>query len=81
MPYIEQNRRIALACGEPPATPGELNYTITKHAHAYIRKHGQSYATYNAVLGALEAAKLELYRRLVAPYEDLKIHQNGDVTL
>ena len=27
----------------------------------------------------LECAKLELYRRVAAPYEDEKIDQNGDV--
>jgi len=31
------------------------------------------------VLGALECAKLEFYRRLVAVYEDVKIRENGDV--
>jgi hypothetical protein len=81
VPYIEKNRRIAIACGQHAATPGELNYKITREVHDYIRHNGESYATYNAALGALEAAKLELYRRFVAPYEDTKIHQNGDVTI
>ena len=31
------------------------------------------------LVGVLECAKLELYRRLAAPYEDLKIEDNGDV--
>lgn len=29
--------------------------------------------------GAIEAAKLEFYRRVVAPYEDQKLLDNGDV--
>ena len=29
--------------------------------------------------GALESAKLEFYRRVVAPYEDEKMNLNGDV--
>jgi len=33
----------------------------------------------NAIIGALECAKLELYRRVAAPYEDDKIAENGDV--
>lgn len=33
----------------------------------------------NSGIGALEAAKLEFYRRVVAPYEDKKIFDNGDV--
>lgn len=31
------------------------------------------------MVGALESAKLELYRRKVSPYEDQKIEANGDV--
>jgi hypothetical protein len=34
---------------------------------------------YNDVIGALECCKLELYRRMVAPYENTKIKENGDV--
>jgi hypothetical protein len=30
-------------------------------------------------LKVLEAAKLEYYRRIMAPYEDGKINENGDV--
>jgi hypothetical protein len=33
----------------------------------------------NDVLGALHAAGLEFNRRIVAPYEDTKIEQNGDI--
>ena len=32
-----------------------------------------------SAIGALEAAKLEFYRRVVAPYEDQKMLDNGDV--
>ena len=35
----------------------------------------------NAAIGVLECAKLELYRRVVAMYEDGKIKENGDVFL
>jgi hypothetical protein len=34
---------------------------------------------YNDAIGALEGAKLELYRRYVSAYEDDKIKENGDV--
>jgi broad-specificity NMP kinase len=37
------------------------------------------YHKYNAAVGVLECAKLELYRRLVSGYEDTKIIENGDV--
>jgi hypothetical protein len=58
---------------------GELNYCITKLIDHYINSHGKNYANLNSVIGALECAKLELYRRIVAPYEDAKIQENGDV--
>ena len=61
-------------------TPGELNYCITKLVDHYISVHGgTSYKNINEVIGVLECAKLELYRRIAAPYEDQKIQQNGDV--
>jgi hypothetical protein len=57
---------------------GDLNYCITKLVDHYITAHGKNYANINAAIGALECAKLELYRRIAAPYEDSKIQQNGD---
>jgi hypothetical protein len=32
----------------------------------------------NSMIGALECCKLELYRRLAAPYEDQVLDANGD---
>jgi len=60
-------------------TSGELNYFITILLHAYINKKGESYTIYNDVIGVLECAKQELYRRKIAPYEDKAIKRNGDV--
>ena len=37
------------------------------------------YARINELIGVLECAKLELYRRIAVPYEDTKIAENGDV--
>lgn len=59
--------------------PGELNYIVTLLTHQYVRHHGENYQAYNDIVGALEGAKLELYRRKIGPYEDLKIKENGDV--
>jgi len=59
--------------------PGELNFQITMLCDDYLGNRGISYAVLNEVIGALECAKLEMYRRLVAPYEDKKIKENGDV--
>ena len=60
---------------------GELNYLMTRLAIEYTNVVGSSYTTFNSVIGAFECAKQEYYRRSVAPYEDQKIKQNGDVYL
>lgn len=65
--------------------PGELNYVLTRIILNYVRERRDdvdgrvSYSTYNEVLGVLSAITQEVYRRLVAPYEDEKIEENGDV--
>ena len=80
MPYVQLHRRIALQLMQIVAeTAGELNYQFTMRALDYLQKHGTSYATINDIIGALEGAKMEFYRRVVAPYEDEKIKENGDV--
>jgi hypothetical protein len=60
-------------------TPGELNYLISTLINEYILREGLNYATLNSIVGVLECAKLELYRRIAAPYEDEKCDENGDV--
>lgn len=80
MPYIKQNDRVALECpDERPASSGELNYVLTREVEKYRLFHGDCYQTFNDIIGALEGAKQEFYRRIVAPYEDKKIIENGDV--
>lgn len=77
MPYIpKRHRQFAFST---PKTPGELNYSISDRVDYYISMNGISYDTYNTIIGVLECAKLEVYRRLVAEYEDVKLHQNGEV--
>jgi hypothetical protein len=80
MPYIKLADRIAIQSGVlGPDTPGELNYLFTRLALEYVERKGLNYQRINDVVGALEGAKLEFYRRLAAPYEDKKIAENGDV--
>lgn len=80
MPYIKQTSRVHLESGfAGPLTPGELNYMFTHIIKIYLDRHGESYQNYNNIMGALEGAKLELYRRKIAPYEDKKMQENGDV--
>ena len=55
---------------------GVMNYVIT-----YLLKglYPPKYFNYNRAIGMLECVKQEFYRRMVAPYEDTKIEENGDV--
>lgn len=61
------------------ADPGILNYTITKLLVEVVARKGETYQTYNDIVGALECAKLEAYRRQIAVYENRKLMENGDV--
>lgn len=80
MPYIKQNTRETLNSDTVvPANAGELNYKITTKIFQYFEANGGTYQQVNDILGALEGAKLEFYRRVVAPYEDFKMKENGDV--
>ena len=63
----------------PASTAGELNYQFTRLIVEYRAAHGEQYQTYNDIFGALMGALMELYRTQVAPYEDKKREDNGDV--
>ena len=79
MPYIPGERRFEAV--DKPEGAGELNFAITHLVDDYIARHpsGLRYHVLNEAMGALECAKLELYRRIAAPYEDKAIVKNGDV--
>ncbi len=82
MPYIPEQQRYSLTSGNgfPPGSVGELNFTITNIIHTYLLETGVSYTRINDVIGVLECAKLELYRQIAVPYEDLKKKENGSVS-
>lgn len=79
MPYIKDKARDSLADGRSPESPGELNYAITVLIRDYYHMMGEDYVSINDIMGALEGAKMEFYRRVVAPFEDQKIKSKGDV--
>lgn len=90
MPYIKKEQRDDLAELTEMIREGyvrdagELNYLITTLVHTYLETYKQqygkdSYARFNDAIGALECAKMELYRRKIIPYENEKIKENGDV--
>lgn len=87
MPYIkpEQRAKYEKTLGElikilrslPSETvDGELNYIVTK-----IIKEIYPLRCFhlNKAIGVLECIKQEFYRRVVGPYEDIKIKESGDV--
>jgi hypothetical protein len=80
MPYIVQQKRDEITLGMAvPQTAGELNFVITSICLEYLNNTKKDYQHMNDVVGALESCKLEFYRRLIGPYENLKISSNGDV--
>lgn len=86
MPYISKDKRAEIYDEDNNSIildtinkPGELNYAITEMAINYAESKGHSYTTYNEIVGILECAKLEFYRRSIAHYEDEKMEINGDV--
>lgn len=81
MPYIAKNRRTDVeSISELPAcSSGELNYQITCLFIRYIEANGESYSSFNDCVGAATLAVAEFQRRVIAPYEDKRAEQNGDI--
>lgn len=83
MPYIKQEQRWFL---EPILEPllklkisgGDLNYVITRLMISATGKN-PSYEERRAVIADVHEAANEYRRRRMAPYEDRKIIENGDV--
>lgn len=84
MPYPNQEQRDKVYNGgvmEPYMieTTGQLNFAISTLLINYIATKKLSYQTINDIIGALEGAKMEFYRRVAVPYEEQKIKENGDI--
>ncbi len=84
MPYINKAERKRFdfyldALNANIISPGEFNYCVSRLAWDMVKRLGGNYAACNTVIGALECAKLELYRRVIAPYENDCIQRNGDI--
>jgi hypothetical protein len=88
MPYIRNEKRKVLdpalrkladafaGLNDDENFAGNLNYVITKLL--YTLSPAPNYK-FNDMVGALECCKLELYRKKIGPYEDLKERENGPV--
>jgi len=87
MPYIKQEQRKKwkkiidettknLKDVPDDKKEGELNYlfsTILK------KSYSRNYFSFNRLIGLIECIKLEMYRKIIGPYEDEKIKENGDI--
>ena len=97
MPYIKQEQRDlidddianlveSISDFTDDEKEGVLNYTITSLLNAMPGKNKAGdrewrYKFINRVVGVLECVKLEFYRRLAGPYEDVAIEKNGDIKI
>ena len=90
MPYIVPERReelqelimdLSKKLKFMRASAGDLNYVVTRLMLNHIDDAGLNYSTINDLIGMLECSKMELYRRVAAPYENQKIFKNGDVEI
>jgi hypothetical protein len=83
MPYIKEDKRKRLdwiadnlaSELEAEGITGNLNYVLFKVAKRLCKRY-KHYAQFE---GDCQQSLKEIYRRLVAPYEDKKIAENGDV--
>ena len=75
MPYIRKEQRGHALVN--PENAGELNFAFTVLIKGYLGDK-PNYQRFNDVLGALEGAKLEMARRKLYEYENIKIAENGD---
>lgn len=94
MPYIEPKERpridrgfdaLDAAADIVTLKPGELNYLLTRIVRRWTGADEDTpllpvgYGPMAEAIGALECVKLEFYRRSLAPYEDEKRAENGDL--
>jgi hypothetical protein len=81
MPYIDPEKRpaidhfIEMAPGLEP--DGGLNYFLFALCKRTVKP---GYNNYKNFVGELRSCATEIERRLLGPYEDLKIEENGDVS-
>ena len=82
MPYIIKEKRLEMDMvvksmnNAGVKANGDLNYILYKFAKYHIKP---GYETYKNFLGELNEAAEEIRRRLLAPYENQKIIENGEI--
>lgn len=59
---------------------GSLNYTLSRIGAGAMKPHtGWRYRYLNRLYGTYQSVATEFYRRVIAPYEDRAILENGDI--
>ena len=85
MPYITKQEKTEL---KPLldqvsiSTPGSLTYAVSILMMSYLKptvNNPLSFTSLNSVIGAVERALDEFKRRILDPYEQQKIRDNGDI--
>jgi hypothetical protein len=77
---LEKLKDNSIETGDLRNLDGDLNYIISQLLLISLNlTDDPKYTRFNTAIGVLESCKLELYRRFVAPYEDIKIKENGDI--
>ena len=84
MPYIKTGGRLPLdiligSLAEKIRSKGDLNYVICELVGQLIINTKISYTQISEWIDGVDGSENELRRRLLDPYEDLKIVENGDV--
>ncbi len=89
MPYIPRNERkqyqeildslASLVPQDRMQRPGHMNYIVSLLVEKVYGKQLR-YADHNEVVGFLQCIALEFYRRKTAPYEDIKVAEEGDLS-
>ena len=82
MPYIKKEKReimddiVTEMARRPVLADGDLNYILFSYCKYHIKP---SYNNYKNYCGELRQCVSEIERRLLGPYEEIKIKENGDV--
>lgn len=88
MPYVKQQQRARLdpyiwqlivELVRMGFASGDVSYALTQVLLSYVKYHGKCYKTLKDVGGILSYTDKEFYRKVVAPYEDKKAKENGEV--
>lgn len=84
MPYIKNDDReefdkLIPQLVEYIRAKGDLNYVVCEIIGQLCLRDGIGYTTISNWIDTLPDAEYELRRRILDPYEDLKIAENGDV--